>query len=107
MLIALASSAAPESDQIEGTLGQALPPATKGIRGYRVCFLNQFARGPRSITACQRAIVIRSTKTCEDAIEQAKKRFAELEGVPDWHLHATMIEVGTLDAEPSAPINGK
>ena len=107
MLIALASSAAPESDRIEDPLGQALPPATKGIRGYRVCFLNQFARGPRTITACQRAIVIRSAKTCEDAIEQAKKRFAELEGVPDWHLHATMIEVGTLDAEPSAPIGGK
>ena len=34
-------------------------------------------------------------------------RFAELEGVPDWHLHATMIEVAALDAEPIAPTRGK
>ena len=107
MLTALASPAAPESDRIEDTLGRALPPPTNGSGGYRVCFLNQFAQGPKVITACQRSIVIPSATTREDAVEQAKKRFTELEGVPDWHLHATMIEVGALDAEPSAPVRGK
>lgn len=106
-LNALASPAAPESDRIEEPLGRALRPATNGSGGYRVCFLNQFARGPKVITACQRSIVIPSVTTRGDAVEQAKKRFAELEGVPDWHLHATMIEVQALDAEPSAPVRGR
>ncbi len=101
MLTALASPPASESRQIDASPGQPLPPTGNGSGGYRVCFLNQFARGPKTITACQRSVMIRSAKTREDAIEQAKRRFAELEGVPDWHLHATMIEVGTLDGEPS------
>ena len=71
--------------------------------GFRICFLNQFPRGAKTITACQRSIVIRSAKTREDAVEEAKKRFAELEGVPDWRLHAQMIEVGAADTEPGGP----
>jgi hypothetical protein len=102
-----AKSTTVESDRIDDSPGQPFPPTGNGSGGYRVSFLNQFPRGPKTITACQRAIVIRSAKTCEDAIEQAKKRFAELEGVPNWHLHATMIEVGALDGEPSAPMRGK
>jgi len=77
---------------------------TSKAGAYRVCFLNEFPRGPKNITACQRSIVIHSAKTRERAVEAAKKRFARLEGVPDWHLHATMIEVEALGAEPGAPI---
>ena len=102
-----AKSTTLESDRIDNSPGQPFPPTGNGSGGYRVCFLNQFARGPEVITACQRAIVIPSAKTREDAVEQAKKRFTELEGVPDWRLHSTMIEVGALDGEPSAPMRGK
>ena len=102
-----AKSTTLEAERIDDPPGQPFLPACNGSGGYRVSFLNQFAQGPRKITACQRSVVIRWAKTREDAIEQAKKRFAELEGVPDWHLHATMIEVGALDAEPSAPMRGK
>ncbi len=95
------------SDRIDDSPGQPLPVAGNGCGGYRVCFLNQFARGAKTITACQRSIVIRSAKSREDAIEEAKKRFAELEGVPDWRLHATIIEAGSLDDEPSASTRGE
>jgi hypothetical protein len=78
----------------------AAPARQEG--GYRICFLNQFACGAKTITGCQRSIVIRSAKTREDAIEKAKKRFAELEGVPDWRLHAQTVEVTALDTEPEA-----
>jgi hypothetical protein len=107
ILADVAKSTTLESDRIDASPGQPFLPTGNGSGSYRVCFLNQFARGPKVITACQRAIVIRSAKTREDAVEQAKKRFTELEGVPDWHLHATMIEVGAPDAEPSAPVRGK
>ena len=96
-LARVAAAAVEGRDERTGV--QPLPPAGPG---YRVCFLNRFARGAKTMTACQRSIVVRSAKTREDAIEEAKKRFAELEGVPDWHLHATMIEVGALDDEPRA-----
>ncbi len=83
---------------------RSLPKAaSKAAGGYRVCFLNEFSRGPKNIMACQRSIVVRSAKTRERAIEAAKKRFAKLEGVPDWHLHATMVQVEALDGQPSTP----
>jgi hypothetical protein len=81
--------------------GLTAPTVAQG-RDYRVCFLNQFARGAKTIRACQRSIVVRSAKTREEAVEEAKKRFAELEGVPDWRLHAQMIEVGAAATEAAA-----
>ena len=33
--------------------------------GYRVCFLNEFSRGPKNVMACQRSIVIRRAKSRE------------------------------------------
>jgi hypothetical protein len=75
-----------------------------GGSGYRVCFLNRFARGAETITACQRSIVIPSATTREDAVEEAKRRFAELEGVSKWHLHAAIIEVEALDGGQGEPI---
>ena len=53
-------------------------------------------------TACQRSIVIPSAESCEAAIEAAKQRFAELEGIPDWTLHVTFIEAGLLEDDASA-----
>ena len=68
---------------------------------YRVCFLNEFARFGLVARPCQRAIIIRSTRSRERAIEAAKKRFARLEGVRDWRDHAKIIEVSIIEDDPS------
>jgi hypothetical protein len=65
-------------------------------RDYRVCFLNQFSRANAKVTACQRSILIRSAKSREAAIEAAKERFVELEGIRDWRTHASAIEATSL-----------
>jgi hypothetical protein len=104
LLTALASPATRGSDLVGNPLDRVSPSRDEGCGSYRVCFLNQFSQGAKVITACQRSIVIRSAKTREDAVEEAKKRFAKLEGVPEWHLHATMIEVEDLDRGQGAPL---
>jgi hypothetical protein len=73
------------------------PSDNRESRCYRVCFMNRFARGRNTITACQRAIVISSAVSREAAIEVAKQRFAELEGIPNWQIRASFIEVGRLE----------
>ena len=35
----------------------------------------------------------------ERAVEAAKKRFARLERIPDWHIRASMIEVEIIEPE--------
>ena len=72
---------------------------------YRVCFLNEFARFAIVARPCQRAIVIRSARSRERAIEAAKKRFARLEGIRDWHEHAKIIEVSVIENEPSLGVS--
>lgn len=67
---------------------------------YRVHFKNRLAYGRQVFTPCQRTIEIRSAKNRERAIEAAKKRFARLERISDWHIHASIIEVEM--AEPPA-----
>ena len=66
---------------------------------YRVCFLKEFARFNTVVRPCQRAIIIRSARSRERAIEAAKKRFARLEDIRDWHDHAKFIEVSITDAD--------
>jgi hypothetical protein len=68
---------------------------------YRVCFLNEFARFNIVVRPCQRAIIIRSARSRERAIEAAKKRFARLEGIRDWRDHAKSIEVSMIEANQS------
>ena len=60
---------------------------------YRVGFFNEFARGARLHKVCQRSIVIRCASSAEEAAEAAKRRFAQLEGIRDWRIHAAMIEI--------------
>lgn len=60
---------------------------------YRVCFMNEIPRNGKLFRCCQRSIVIRSARTSERAVEAAKKRFARLEGIRDWKIHASLIEV--------------
>ena len=64
---------------------------------YRVRFFNEFARGGAVARPCQRTIIIRSARSRERAVEAAKKRFARLEGIRDWRIHAQIVEVDTIE----------
>jgi hypothetical protein len=74
------------------------------MASYRVCFINQIPRGPELFRCCQRSIVIRKARSPERAMEAAKKRFARLEAIRDWKIHAEMIEMQEIDL--TAPANG-
>jgi hypothetical protein len=65
---------------------------------YRICFINEIPRNQQLFRCCQRSIEIRVARTPERAIEAAKKRFARLEGIRDWKLHAAFIEVEAIEA---------
>jgi hypothetical protein len=69
---------------------------------YRVCFLNEIPRGDKLFRCCQRAIVIRSARTPERAVAAAKKRFAKLEGIRDWSIHASLIEIEQIGLAAAA-----
>jgi len=66
---------------------------------YRVCFINEIPRNRKLFRCCQRSIVIRSARSPERAVEAAKKRFARLEAIPDWKIHAGLIEVEPIELE--------
>jgi hypothetical protein len=63
---------------------------------YRICFLNDFD-STSFVQCCQRAIVIRSARSPERAIEAAKKRFARLEGIHGWRLHAGRLNIESIE----------
>jgi hypothetical protein len=65
---------------------------------YRVCFMNEIPRNEKLFRCCQRSIIIQSARTPERAIEAAKKRFAKLEGICDWKIHAALIEIEPIDS---------
>jgi hypothetical protein len=68
---------------------------------YRVDFFNTFARNEKIHKVCQRSII---TSACcaEEAREIAEARFAELEGVRHWSIHAAEVEVVPIGEEPAA-----
>ena len=66
---------------------------------YRVRFINEIPRNERLFRCCQRSIIIRSARTRERAIEAAKKRFARLEGISNWKIHAALIEIEPIHIE--------
>jgi hypothetical protein len=74
---------------------------------YRICFFNEIPRNHQLFRCCQRSIEIRVARTPERAIEAAKKRFARLEGIRDWKLHAAFIEVEAIDIEPRPERRGE
>jgi hypothetical protein len=73
------------------------------MASYRVCFMNQFARNRTVYRICQRAVVIRCAHTHARAVEAAKKRFARLERIRDWRIHASEIEVEMIECDPRNP----
>jgi hypothetical protein len=87
---------------LQKALDAPAPSDDREGRCYRVCFMNRFARGKNTITACQRSIVIPSAASREAAIEVAKQRFAELDGIPNWQTHASFIEAGLLEGYAAA-----
>jgi hypothetical protein len=45
------------------------------------------------VKVCQRSVDIRAARSRDRAIEAAKKRFARLEHVGEWWLHARLVEI--------------
>ena len=72
---------------------------------YRICFMNEFPRNDKLFHCCQRSIIINSVPSAEQAVEAAKKEFAELEGIRDWKIHAAFIEVEAMDLEREPEIS--
>jgi hypothetical protein len=73
------------------------------MTSYRVCFFNEIPRNEKLFRCCQRSIVIRAARTPERAIAAAKKRFARLEGIRDWKIHAGWVEIAPIDPDRTAP----
>jgi hypothetical protein len=45
----------------------------------------------------------RRAPTAEWAVESAKEQFASLEGIPNWKIHAALIEIEPIEIEPVEP----
>jgi hypothetical protein len=54
----------------------------------------------------QRAIAVDGATTEDDAVKLAQSRFAELQHIPDWKLHADAIEAENADQQPKDPLAG-
>ena len=72
---------------------------------YRVSFINDIPRNEKLFHCCQRSIVVRAARSPERAVEAAKKRFARLEGICNWNIHAGRIELEVIDL-PAKPDGG-
>ena len=76
------------------------------MTAYRVSFFNELTNSRGTLyKVCQRSVEIRTARTLDRAVEAAKKRFARLEHVGEWRLHARLFEVEPLvdDQEGVAP----
>jgi hypothetical protein len=74
---------------------------------YRVRFFKTVSSHGKTVNVCQRSIDIRSAPSPDQAVEVAKERFACLENVPDWLLHADYVEVDGLCAIASDELNAE
>ena len=67
------------------------------MTAYRVSFFNELTNSSGKLfKVCQRSVDIRTARSPERAIEAAKKRFARLEHVGEWRLHAQLVEVEAI-----------
>jgi len=64
---------------------------------YCVSFINDIPRGGKLFHCCQRSVVIRAARNPERAVEAAKKRFARIEGICNWNIHAGRIELELIN----------
>ena len=68
---------------------------------YRIKFMNDFVNSSgHNFHCCQDTIEIRAAKSRDRAIEAAKHRFARRQRIPDWKVHAHLIEVEEMPREP-------
>ena len=76
------------------------------MTAYRVSFFNELTNSRGTLyKVCQRSVEIRTARSLDRAVEAAKKRFARLEHVGEWRLHARLFEVEPLveDADGGTP----
>ena len=67
------------------------------MTAYRVSFFNELTNSRGTLyKVCQRSVEIRTARSLDRAVEAAKKRFARLEHVGEWRLHARLFEVEPL-----------
>jgi len=76
------------------------------VPSYRVSFINDIPRNAKLFHCCQRSIVVRTARSRERAVEAAKKRFARLEGICNWNIHAGRIELEVIDL-PAKPVDAR
>ena len=79
------------------------------MTAYRVSFFNELTNSRGTLyKVCQRSVEIRTARSLDRAVEAAKKRFARLEHVGEWRLHARLFEVEPLVEKPDgvAPADG-
>jgi hypothetical protein len=75
------------------------------MTAYRVSFFNELTNSRGTLyKVCQRSVEIRTARTLDRAVEAAKKRFARLENVGEWRLHARLFEVEPLVEEPDGVV---
>jgi hypothetical protein len=63
---------------------------------YRVRFFKMVSSHGKTVNVCQRSIDIRSAPSPDRAVQAAKQRFAHLENITEWFLHADYLEVDGL-----------
>lgn len=60
---------------------------------YRVRFSNDLSDSSGHVhRVCQREVRVSASAGPEQAVEEAKRRFADAEGVSDWRLRARIVE---------------
>ena len=62
-------------------------------------FKNVLSSDGHPFKVLQRVVSVSQSNTCEDAIRIAQQRFAGLENIGDWRLHADFFEAS---ADPQA-----
>jgi len=74
---------------------------------YRLKFFkNLVSSDGHPFKVLQRLVSVEESNSIEDAIRVGKRRFERLEAIPDWKLHADVVEP-TVDAEPTAQARPK
>lgn len=70
---------------------------------YRVSFFkNLLSSDGHPFKVVQRVLEVRDCQNADEAISAAQRRFAELERVPSWTLHADCAEVAMTADSPAA-----
>lgn len=73
------------------------------MNAYRVSFFNHLVNDQgKCCKVLQRVVRIDDAIDLADAMSRAERRFEELECVPDWRLHAGVVEAQLVEGETTA-----